>query len=120
MTTTDLPLFSEWITEHARGTVDDEMTAAIAEVVEAVSHLDAKGTVTLKVTIEPAGSGGRTVATACVVEVKPPKPDAEKSIFYVAEGGALQREDPYQKPFDLKKVVRDDAEPRLPNTHSED
>jgi len=120
MTTTDLPLFSEWITEHARGTVDDEMTAAIAEVVEAVSHLDAKGTVTLKVTIEPAGSGCRTVATACVVEVKPPKPDAEKSIFYVAEGGALQREDPYQKPFDLKKVVRDDAEPRLPNTHSED
>lgn len=42
--TTDLRPFSEWITDHARGTVDDEMTMAIAEVTEAVAHHDKPGT----------------------------------------------------------------------------
>jgi hypothetical protein len=66
--TTDLRPFSEWITDHARGTVDDEMTMAIAEVTEAVAHHDKPGTVVLKLKIEPAGNGGRTVATSCTVE----------------------------------------------------
>ncbi len=119
MTTTTEPLrpFSDWLTDHARGTVDQEMTAAMAEVVEAVSHLEKKGTVTLEVTIDTAGSGGRTVSTACVVKAKPPTPAPEQSIFYVAEGGSLDREDPFQKALHLKRVER---EPRLPTTSTED
>lgn len=90
--TTDLRPFSEWITDHARGTVDDEMTMAIAEVTEAVAHHDKPGTVVLKLKIEPAGNGGRTVATSCTVDAKPPQPGAEQSIFYVGEGGSLHRD----------------------------
>ena len=117
--TTDLRPFSEWITDHARGTVDDEMTMAIAEVTEAVAHHDKPGTVVLKLKIEPAGNGGRTVATSCVVEAKPPQPGAEQSIFYVGEGGSLHRDDPYQTRLDVGDVRRVDThtgEVRLPNT----
>jgi hypothetical protein len=92
--------FSEWITDHARGTVDDELTAALMEVTEAVSHLGKKGAVILRVNIEPAGSGGRTVTTACLVDARPPVADPEQSIFFVGEGGTLHRDDPYQQRFD--------------------
>lgn len=117
--TTDLRPFSEWITDHARGTVDDEMTMAIAEVTEAVAHHDKPGTVVLKLKIEPAGNGGRTVATSCTVDAKPPQPGAEQSIFYVGEGGSLHRDDPYQTRLDVGDVRRLDTpsgEVRLPNT----
>lgn len=98
--TDELRSFSEWITDHARGTVDDELTAAFAEVVEAVSHLGKNGSVKLTIKIEPAGSGSRTVMTGCTVEAKPPQPDPEQSIFYVGEGGSLHRDDPYQQRLD--------------------
>ncbi len=89
-----LTQFSDWVTDHARGTVNDEMTAAFAEVVQAVTHLDAKGKVTLELTVEPAGSGGRTVVVAGKVTAKPPLPDPEVSIFYADGDGGLHRDDP--------------------------
>jgi hypothetical protein len=104
--------FSEWVTDHAQGAVDDEMTLALADLVQAVAAHGKKGTVTLKVTVEPAGSGGRTVETSCLVEAKAPQPDPEKSIFFVGERGSMERDDPYHKRLPLKRV----GEPRLPNT----
>lgn len=88
--------FHEWLLDQARGAVDDELTVALAEVVEAVAHLGAKGKVTLEVQIDPAGAGGRMVSTQCVVKTKPPLPPAEPSVFFVGDGGSLVRDDPYQ------------------------
>lgn len=104
---TELRPFSEWITDHAQGTVDLEMTAALAELTQAVAHHGKKGAVTLKITVEPGGSGGRTVVTSCVVDAKPPIPDPEQSIFYVGDGGSLHRDDPYQQRLPLKRVGKD-------------
>lgn len=88
--------FHEWVEGHARGTLDDELTAAMAEVTQAVTSLNEKGQVVVKITITPAGSGGRTVSVAGVVEAKPPTPAPEVSIFYADGDGGLHRDDPYQ------------------------
>jgi hypothetical protein len=107
--------FSDWLTDHAQGDVDVEMTLALAEVVQAVINHGKKGSVTLKVHIDTAGSGARTVVTACVVEAKAPTAEPERSIFYVGERGSLHRDDPYQRRLPLKRV----DEPKLPDTTQE-
>lgn len=122
MTTAELPpssipRFSDWITLHASGRTDDEMTAALAAVTDQVASQGKAGSVTLKVTIEPAGSGRRTVMTSCTVDAKPPKLGAEKALFYVGDNGGLHQRDPYQTTIDVGEVRRlEPTEPPLPGT----
>ena len=92
-----MPMFDEWVREHSRGTLNEDMTAAIRNVVQAVTDLDKKGTVVLKLTIEPAGRHGRTVAIGGEVEEKPPAPAPELSVYFPDEKGGLHRNDPYQE-----------------------
>lgn len=99
-------LFSSWLAGHSRGNVDAEMTAAMAEVVEAVAHLEKKGKVVLTFEVEPAGSGGRTVVVRGEVATKPPLPAAEASIFYVGDAGTLHRDDPFQGRMPLGEPAR--------------
>lgn len=94
-TVDDPPDFAAWLTAHARGTLNDELTMALAEVVESVAHLDKKGALTLTITVEPAGSGGRTIAITGKTSAKPPVPNPEVGIFYVGDGGSLHRDDPF-------------------------
>lgn len=95
-------MFHDWVAGHARGTLNDKITAALGEVVEAVTHLEKPGKVTVEIVVEPAGSGGRTVSVAGHVVAKPPKPAPEISIFYAGDKGSLHREDPYQQRIDTE------------------
>ena len=96
--------FTDWIREHARGSLNDEMTAAMADVVLAVSTLEKPGTVTLKIKVEPIGTGERTVVTSGQVTASPPQPAPPASVFYPDAAGGLHRNDP-QRPslFDKPK-----------------
>lgn len=96
--------FHEWLADHARGTLDDELTAALADVVENVAHQEKPGKVTLELTVEAAGRGGRTVVIGGKVKVKLPEQAPEQSIFYVGDGGTLWRDDPYAQRMDGMKV----------------
>ncbi len=87
--------FHEWIVDQGNGTTDDEITAALAGVVEAVGHFGKKGEVVVKIKVEPGGSHNRQVLTACHVEAKPPTAAPEQSIFYIGQGGGLHRDDPF-------------------------
>lgn len=91
---TKRPTFADFILDHAHGSANDEITAEMADVVQAVQQLDRKGKVVIELLIEPAGTGTRTVATAVKVTGKPPEPDPEASIFYPDESGTLFRTDP--------------------------
>lgn len=91
--------FAAWLTAHARGTLNDELSMALAEVVEHVAHLEKKGTLALTLTVEPAGSGGRTVSISGKTVAKPPMPTPEVGIFYVGEAGSLHRDDPFARPL---------------------
>jgi hypothetical protein len=108
--------FSDWLTDHAQGDVDVELTLALAEVVQAVSGIGKKGAIKLTVTVEPAGSGGRTVKTSCLVEAKAPTADPEESIFFVDAKGGLHRDDPFQARLPLKRVP---PQAQLPDTTPE-
>jgi len=88
--------FHEWLPTHAHGTLDDEITAALAEVTQAVIDLDKKGKVLIEIEVDTAGTGRRTVMVGGKVTAKPPTPDPERSIFYPDAGGGLHRDDPYQ------------------------
>lgn len=92
--------FSTWLAQHARGTLDDELTAALAETIAATNELDADGAVVLKLKVKPAGSGRRTVTIEGEVEAKPPKPKPEMALFYVGDAGRLYLEDPFQTRLD--------------------
>lgn len=89
--------FHEWIRDQQSGLTDDEITAALATVVEAVQHLGKKGKVVVELQVEPAGSGGRNVEVAAKVTAKPPEPDPTPSIYFIGDHGSLHRDDPYQK-----------------------
>src|ERR1044072_6162640 len=100
--------FSTWLAQHARGTLDDELTATLAELVESVQDHEKKGELVLKLIVEPAGSGRRTVTVAGKVAAKPPEPAPEMSIFYVGERGSVHRDDPYVQRFPGMTTADDD------------
>lgn len=89
------PLFNDWLARHGRGVLNAEATAALSDVVQAVSDIGKKGKITLEIVVEPAGAGGRTVAIGGRVKAAPPSPDPELGIFYVGSSGSLHRDDPY-------------------------
>lgn len=91
----DRQSFHDWLAGHARGTLNDELTAALGELVEAVGSHEKPGKLTLTLTVDVAGSGGRTVLIAGEVTTKAPKPAPEASIFYVGDAGTLHRDDPF-------------------------
>ena len=79
---------------------------AIAEVTEAVNRLRKSGSVTLKLSINPAGEGGRTVLVGAKVTADVPTPKPDPSIFYVGDHGSLHREDPYQQRIDVGDALQ--------------
>lgn len=99
MTDTARRSFAEEIAALARGTVNDEATLALSDVVEQVSALGKRGTLTVELVVEPSGSAGRTVTIAGTVKSKPPKPDPEVSVRFVGDAGTLHLDDPFAKPL---------------------
>lgn len=104
--TEERPMFHKWLSDHARGTLDQEATAALADLVEQVAHLERPGKLVLELKVEVAGSGGRTVVIGGKVTTKPPEPAPEQSIFYVGDSGSLHRDDPYQGRLDVGDARR--------------
>lgn len=122
--TEDKPVlsFAKWLEKHARGSLNDEASAAMAELVKAVSDRGKGGTLTLTIKVEPTGQSGRMVAAGGKVDTKAPQPPAELGIFYVGEGGSLHREDPYQQRIPgmnvtttepVRRIESDDAPVRV-------
>lgn len=92
-------MFHDWLEDHARGTLNDELTLALAEIVDACSTARKPASLTLRLDVSTSGDSGRMVVIAGRVKTKVPEPAAEQSIFFVGEGGSLHRDDPYAKPF---------------------
>lgn len=118
----NLTPFHEWIRDQQSGLTDDEVTSALASVVEAVQHLGKKGKVIVELQVEPAGSGGRSVEVAVKVTAKPPEPEPTPSIYFIGDSGTLHRDDPYQRPMfdDARKVDLGTGEVRTIHTTSEE
>lgn len=66
-------LFSTWLAGYGAGHADDQLTAAMREVVGAVMLHDKGGTVSLKLSVSKAGDGVKVIAdvTSKAPESKP-------------------------------------------------
>lgn len=95
--------FHDWIAQHARGDLDNQMTEALNEVAGAVALLDKDGTVTLKLKV--GKTGGRLIV-AGKVETKAPEADPEAGLYFLGDDG-LTKDDPFQMKWDLKSGVGD-------------
>lgn len=93
----DLPPFSAFLAEQRKGDLNAEATAALAEVVRAVSDTGKPGSVTVKITISPITKGqpGDQVVISDQVNNKPPRED-QTALWYVTDGGGVSRRGPHQ------------------------
>lgn len=93
MPTTADSSFSVWLAQYGHGALDDKLTAALAEVAQAVQLLDKAGKVTLVLNLS-AKAGGVVVTP----DIKVTAPESKQSgqFFYVAADGSLSRRDPNQ------------------------
>jgi hypothetical protein len=101
------PSFADTLGAINHGAVADLAAAQLADLVQQVTHLGRKGTLTLTVTVEPFTGGGNTVQVTAATVVKPPKNDPHKGVFFFADDGALSRNDPNVTPLFGEKEATD-------------
>lgn len=94
--------FAAILQEHSRGTLHDDLSVELQDLVRAVlDHpaTDASGHVTLKLTVK-ANSDGDSIGLVADVTVKHPKVPRPATLFYGDDDGNLLREDPNQLSLD--------------------
>lgn len=85
--------FSEWLASYGAGSLDDKLTAGLAERAGDVVLLDKPGTLTLKLTVQAKGGG---VVVTPGLKLSPPESKDGGQFFYVDAEGNLSRRDPNQ------------------------
>lgn len=94
--------FSEVIAEYGHGRLMERLSDKLAEVVAAVGETNLKGTLTLKLNVEPSGEGAFTLSAE--VTHKVPERGVGQAIFYADGEGNLSRRDPRQSELPLRAV----------------
>lgn len=94
-----ITVFSEWLHEHRRGALDDELSAALAEVTEATQAVgDPKkwGELTITIKVNTTSPDSPTVMLVDAIKVKKPEFARPASVYYLDVAGGLTRHDPTQ------------------------
>ncbi len=89
--------FSEFLLEQ--GSTHDDLTDALAELVDKVMLHGKPGTLTLKLTVKKATKGDADLAFVSVADeivVKAPAGERAERIFFAHPDGGLTRHDPRQ------------------------
>lgn len=91
--------FHQFITEYRNGALDDQLTAALADVARGVKMLEKAGSVTLKFKLSE--QGGAVVIEHSMSHVVP-QPKTTGQVWFATEDGVLTRHHPDQPslPFD--------------------
>jgi hypothetical protein len=102
----EVPQLAHVLAQVNRGALADEAAALLADLVQEVTHVGKKGTLTLKIEVAPFTGGGDTVQLSGKVSVTPPAHDPHAGVFFFDDNGALSRNDPRQPSstlFDVKE-----------------
>ncbi|NED96471.1 hypothetical protein G1H11_14265 [Phytoactinopolyspora alkaliphila] len=93
------------------GRTHTELSDAIAELVTAVADTGRKGTVTLKLTVEPIGEEARESGIKLGAEVsrKIPQIPLKAATFFLGEDDVLTREHPGQQRIAMRAVPTTDT-----------
>lgn len=85
--------FAQFLKEFAHGSTNQIATERLREVVAACQAIGAKGSITIKVSVD-AKQGLAEIKAA--ISVKKPEPALPGACYYTTEDGALLDEDPRQ------------------------
>lgn len=94
--------FDEMLAELIGGTINDKLTADLADLIEACGHHRKKGTITLKLTITPGSDGVVMQVKPSITTVLPKEPEPNYPMF--ADGNRLTTDHPMNKKLPFKKV----------------
>jgi len=78
--------FGTWLDSYEAGEFADRVDQHLRDLLRAAVGLQKKGSLTLKLVVDPTGTKVVTVAT---VESKLPQPDPEQQMFWVGLDGSL-------------------------------
>jgi hypothetical protein len=94
--------FADVLRDLGGGNTYDELTARLAEVVEAVTTTRKVGEISIKLKVKPNGDAGVIVADE--IKSKIPEQTRGDTVFFVTSGGSLVRQDPRQQDLPLRQV----------------
>ena len=107
--------FTDTLNALRYGTLNDDLSTALNELVDKCSATGKVGELTLKIKLKP-GKGGQ-IEVFDDIKVSAPKEERGSSIMFVSPEGNLQREDPRQLQIDgLRSVNMETGELRRVGT----
>lgn len=98
--------FIDTLNDIRQGAIADEMGEQLADLVKTIRETGGKGSISLTLTIKPAGKTNtdQLVVTDAIV-VKKPKPEQGTSILFASDEGSLSRRDPRQPELPMRGRV---------------
>jgi hypothetical protein len=102
----EVPQIAHVLAQINHGALADEAAALLAGLVQEVTHIGKKGSLTIAVEVAPFTGGGDTVQISGKVTVKAPSRDPHAAVFFFTDDGALSRNDPRSPSstlFDVKE-----------------
>jgi hypothetical protein len=103
--------FADWIREQRKGDTHEELSAALNDLVSAVTAHNKPGSLTVTFKVEPHKDLADVLVVKDEIKVKAPQAKRTASIFYATRDGNLQRDDPNQMPFDGMTVIEGERQP---------
>lgn len=94
--------FADVLRELSGGNTYEELTSALAEVVEAVIETRKSGSISISLSIKPNGDGAVMITDD--IKTKVPQPARGTTVFFATSGGSLVRQDPRQQDLPLRRV----------------
>lgn len=94
--------FTDTINMLRYGTLNEELTKALVDLVAACTDTQKVGDLTLKLKLKP-GKGGQ-IEVFDEIKITPPKRERASSIVFATPENNLQTEDPRQRKLDLRQV----------------
>ena len=95
--------FAAFLQEQRNGSLHDDLSTALAELVASCVETGKNGALTLKITVAPTKDESFVLVTDDVT-VKAPKHDAKPALFFPDAHGNLLRRDPRQPELPLREV----------------
>jgi hypothetical protein len=102
--------FADTLRKINAGRTHAEASTLLQQLVAAVQDTQRKGSITVTITVLPAGNDDQVIIQDTVT-TKLPQRDRAKSIFYVTDDYNLVRDDPRQLALPLVSVASPDGQP---------
>jgi hypothetical protein len=88
------------------GEMVEELTENLAQVVNAVLATGKKGSLTLKLNVDPASKGDAVVTITDDIKVTIPREKKAGTLMFALPSGSLQRQDPRQTELNLSAAPK--------------